>query len=361
MELLPQWAPNIHPMLVHFPIAILGIAIFFDFVSFFLPQEKKWWTEEATAFLYGVGAAAAIIIYYTGTLAADSVNASASAEKVMGMHQGWAWWTIWFYGIYAAARIAATWWTSSRHRLKFHLGFFVLSFIGMYFLYQTGDHGAKMVFGYGTGTGQLVEQSIQGNKSETLGYQTGENGSLSWVIGEEAPRMLNGQFTFLQGQANASVDSEGDQQILRFQSPNGFFVTNDNTYSSLQMVLDVHPEEYQGDIILTHHVQDADNYGYLALHKDGSAELGHVRDGEKSMVEQGSFDRQGLKKIKLSVSGDHLKGYVNDNQVLHGHYEQPGPGAVGLKLTGNGSLGLSKMEIIPIPGQEQSEEEEHGH
>src|SRR5699024_3281288 len=360
MSLIPEWAPNIHPMLVHFPIAILGIAIFFDFVSFFLPRKKKWWTEEATAFLYGVGAVAAVIVYYTGTLAADSVNASAAAEAVMGEHKSWAWWTIWFYGIYAVARIAATWWTTDRHRLKFHVSFILLSLVGLFFLYETGDHGSKMVFGYGVGTGQLVEQKKQVKEPLSTGYQSGDDGTVRWEIREDAPRTLNDNFTFLQGDAGAAVGSEGDTRMLQFPNPNTFFVTNNNSYSSMQMVLAVHPEEYEGDIILAHHVHDADNYGYWVLHQDGSAELGRVENGQKSIVEEGLFDGQDMERIKLSVSGDHLKGYVNGQQILHGHSEQPGPGGVGLKLNGSGSFGLSSMKITPVASEENEQgEDEH--
>ncbi len=128
----------------------------------------------------------------------------------------------------------------------------------------------------------------------------------------------------------------------------------------MQMVLAVHPEEYEGDIILAHHVHDADNYGYWVLHQDGSAELGRVENGQKSIVEEGLFDGQDMERIKLSVSGDHLKGYVNGQQILHGHSEQPGPGAVGLKLNGSGSFGLSSMKITPVASEENEQgEDEH--
>jgi len=33
MELIPDWAPNIHPMIVHFPIAILLAAIGADLLG----------------------------------------------------------------------------------------------------------------------------------------------------------------------------------------------------------------------------------------------------------------------------------------------------------------------------------------
>ena len=44
MNELFDYAPNIHPMIVHFPIAILILAIGLNFVAFFLPE--NWWDEK---------------------------------------------------------------------------------------------------------------------------------------------------------------------------------------------------------------------------------------------------------------------------------------------------------------------------
>jgi len=359
MQILPDWAPNIHPMLVHFPIAILAVAIFFDFVSFFLPREKKWWTEEATAFLYGVGAVAAIVIYYTGILAANSVNASEQAEAVMKIHRSWAWWTVWFYGAYAVLRIIATWWSSERHRMKFHIGFFLLSFIGMYFLYQTGEHGAKMVYGYSLGTGQLISKTTQTQKTQNQDYQSEEDGAVSWVIGKDAVNSLKDHFTFVDGSPMPAIDSPGDKQMLDFQNPDLFMRTNNSKYSNMQMKLKIDPDQYKGTISIVHNVHDANNYAYMILHDDSSAELGRFKNGQKTIIKksaQHSFDWKGMNILKLSVNGDHIKGYVNGRQILHGHSDQTGPGAVGLKLDGKGTFRLSRLEITPIAA-----EEDHDH
>ena len=50
----PDWAPNIHPLLVHFPIALLVTTAFANLISLFIPE--KWWDETKNTILYVVGA-----------------------------------------------------------------------------------------------------------------------------------------------------------------------------------------------------------------------------------------------------------------------------------------------------------------
>ncbi|SVE05786.1 uncharacterized protein METZ01_LOCUS458640, partial [marine metagenome] len=38
MALLPSWAPNLHPLIVHFPIAVLTAAVVADLIDIFLPR-----------------------------------------------------------------------------------------------------------------------------------------------------------------------------------------------------------------------------------------------------------------------------------------------------------------------------------
>ena len=64
MSLTPDWAPNIHPLVVHFPIALLIAAVVVDLISLLMHQRKG--LRDAATWLYCAGAAVAIIAYFTG-------------------------------------------------------------------------------------------------------------------------------------------------------------------------------------------------------------------------------------------------------------------------------------------------------
>lgn len=372
MELIPEWAPNIHPILVHFPIAILGIAIFFDIVSFFLSREKKWWTEEATAFLYGVGAVAAIIVYYTGTMAADSVMLPAEAQSVLTEHADLAWITIWFYGLYAIARIAATWWRSEKQRLKFHIGFFLLSLVGVYFLYQTGDHGAKMVFKHGVGvqtaevenpvqhdhetghidTGDSHTDSTKVKGSVSTSFSIQENGNWSWNIEKNALPALEENFQWVAGSAESvnaeAVEAAGGHALsLSGDNLNAFF-TGDTSYETEQVDYYVNMDSFNGTVEFVTHVQDANNYDFVSVASDGTVKQGRMNNGEAMIFEEGSVETSQSLFVRVVGNGTHFRGYINEEMVVHGHGDAPAPGKVGLKLNGSGTFLLQKMSVAML-------------
>lgn len=369
MELIPEWAPNLHPMVVHFPIAILSIAIFFDFVSFFLSREKKWWSEEATAFLYGVGALAAIIVYYTGTLAADSVMLPAEAQSVLTEHADLAWITVWFYGIYAVLRIAATWWASEKHRLKYHVGFFLVSLVGMYFLYQTGDHGAKMVFKHGVGVqSTAVENPVQHEDDESeqahtdsavtagatgsTSFNIQDNGNWTWNIEQNAVVALQENFQWLSGSfksANVEVIEAEDGHALSFSGDNlSAFFTGNESFETEQIDYYVDMASFDGTAWFVSHVQGQNNYDFVSITSNGTVKQGRMTNGEPEIFEEGSTDVTEPLFVRVVGNATHFRGYINEEMVVHGHGDAPEPGSVGLKLDGSGTFLLQKMSVTKL-------------
>ena len=84
----------IHPMLVHFPIALLSAAVFFDFLGL------RWREEECrTASLYTLvlGLAGALAAVISGHMAEEAVEHSGIPESVLELHEGLGFATFWIF------------------------------------------------------------------------------------------------------------------------------------------------------------------------------------------------------------------------------------------------------------------------
>jgi len=173
--MIPQWAPNIHPLLVHFPIAILVIAFLFDVVSFFIPgkgrpQEETQMSRLAkrlnptiVTLLYLVGTVFTLITYYSGQAAAEGIKLPTGAKEVLHQHSELALYTLLFFGFYVTIRLALTWDHDTIKR-GLHAGLVIGAFIGLGLLYVTAEHGGELVYGYGVGTGQLLHPQNKAGK-----------------------------------------------------------------------------------------------------------------------------------------------------------------------------------------------------
>jgi uncharacterized membrane protein len=146
--LLPAWAPNLHPIVVHFPIAWLTAALIVDLVSFVLPRAA--WAATMAGILYPTGAASAWVAYLSGRQGAANVLIPGMAHALVLDHWNWALaTTICFTGV-AAGRLIfiflrkpPPFWT----RAVLTVG----GLAGMLLLFQTGERGARLVYEFGVG------------------------------------------------------------------------------------------------------------------------------------------------------------------------------------------------------------------
>ncbi len=364
MELVPEWAPNVHPMVVHFPIALLFTAALVDFLALVI---RPWrWLRPAAVTLYVIGAASAVVTYFTGQAAADSVMLPAQAQTVLTDHADLATWTVWFFGLYALVRLGAALYRKTRGSLAVHGVLFLIGLAGLYLPWQTAEHGSMMVYRYGVAVQAAeIENPVEHEHGEhdaaterggsaaaegpASGPEIAANGSWEWMPGSQPAEALRSSFTWLTGEAaqlrpeTQSTESQGEVLALQAQGPPAMFVVG-GPLASIQADEALNLSDFDGTVMLVHHVQDAENYDFLAL-ENGTMRQGRVRQGQTTVFDEGSFNQEGWLSARVVSDRTHFRGYAGGQMIVHGHDDAPEPGPVGLRIEGTGTVLLGRLDV----------------
>ena len=350
--LLPEWAPSIHPMLVHFPIAIFLLAVLLDVASYFLP--KEWWDEKKNLLLYGIATASGVVTYFSGKSAADNVFIEAKTQNLLTRHADWAEITVWFLGIYFIARVGIYLWKKSENQ-ALQIACTLLSFAGVYLIFQTADRGAEMVFGHAVGVqqAQVAEAKIDApeKEAESMFFKT-EQG-WRWEVGEDPDAELRENFHWLVGSSGDNnlqfedLPNQNSGFSFSGDSLNGFFTSHEN-YQNIQADYYLDLSSFDGKAILSSHVQDQLNYDFVSIHSDGTVMQGRMTDGLTEIFDEGSADISEPVFVRVVEDGTHFRGYVDKEMVVHGHSSAPASGSVGFAFNGSGTLIIDKIEMTKL-------------
>jgi uncharacterized membrane protein len=137
--------PNIHPILVHFPIAILCMSCAFDIVGYLLKNEDfhrvGWWSLV-------VGTICLVGTVISGLIAAKSVSIPDPARDHFETHQQTA------FVLAAMFAVLLFWRVGSRAKLppNAQVGYLALSLAGAILLLIGAWYGGEMVYRFGVGS-----------------------------------------------------------------------------------------------------------------------------------------------------------------------------------------------------------------
>jgi uncharacterized membrane protein len=148
LAVLPQWAPNLHPLIVHFPIALLIGALAADLASLLLPRAA--WADSTAATLYLAGAVSACAAYLSGRQAAAAVLVPGMAQVVVRDHWNWALATTITFALVAAMRLVITL-SARRQPFWVRASAVAAGCAGVLMLVETAGQGARLVFEFGVG------------------------------------------------------------------------------------------------------------------------------------------------------------------------------------------------------------------
>lgn len=148
---MPEIIPNLHPLFVHFPIALVSLSALFHVAAVAI-RDKPCATHCAVLAhtTLWLGALAALPTVFSGWQAFNSVHHDAASHAAMLLHRAWALGTL-------AVLLALAGWDAWRNKVDTNPApWFVALVIGAWGLVATTAwHGGELVYRHGLGVMSL--------------------------------------------------------------------------------------------------------------------------------------------------------------------------------------------------------------
>ncbi len=327
--MLPDWAPNVHPLVVHFPIALLVVAALVDAIALAVRKTYPWVRASAVG-LYALGALGAAVAFLTGRDASDELDLPAQALTTLNAHADWAEYLVWFAGLYALVRVVALR-TDRERRLAVHLPLAALGLVSLFLVQQTAERGGQMVYQYGVAVAAASGDAHAGMEGMDMSAPPDTSVAARLDVLAGAPAQ-GSAFTVTSGQPTLALlpDTLGDLEVRATLDLSGF----------------------TGTAALVHHVQDAQTFDFLALDRPASGDVtlrqGRVEGGNETTLDSGTAPLDGTAEVKAYAVGTHFRGYLGGEQLTHPHADAASPGRVGLRLDGRGTVRVLALSATPV-------------
>ncbi|NOZ75040.1 MAG: hypothetical protein GXO90_06620 [FCB group bacterium] len=327
---LPEWAPGVHPLIIHFPLVILLGAILVNLGELFIPWLKRQpWIGTA---LYGIGWLTAGIAWLAGREAADAVTVADEILPAISRHSDLATQVLILFGTVLVIRLAINF-LSISYRYAIGILALIVALGGGKQLVATGDQGAKLVYKYGVG----VQKSILEEKPAVADYSfIADDASWDWVLKGAVPAFDSIKGRWVGDTSDWKKVAEGERS-LDAQETVAFF--SPLSLENLSGKLSLETDSLGGMVELFYNYKDEGNYDYLTL-SDGEIRLGRKQKGNDKIFESKSVKIPGFLTMKVVASGNHLRGYVNDELVIHTHKPPEATGETGFRISGPGRIRL---------------------
>ncbi|MDO8550175.1 MAG: hypothetical protein Q7S39_08515 [Ignavibacteria bacterium] len=149
-----------HPRFVHFPIALLSTYVLLEIIGVIFKKDFFSKAAHLILFLGALGALAAVLTGQEAEEAAELLEEQGAIIPfgAISDHENWATITIWYFAGVLVLRTFLV--LKKSFKGIYQYIFIVLAIVGAYFIYETGDHGAKLVYEHGVGT-ELKKAEIE--------------------------------------------------------------------------------------------------------------------------------------------------------------------------------------------------------
>ena len=156
MEFLSQ----LHPKIVHYPIALFVTYSLLEIIGVLF---KKDFFSKAAYLILFLGILGAIAAVLTGNSAVDAAQHLNKIKAIIPVeaineHMDYANFTLWYFAGLLVLRTFVVLKKNFSGGIKYMLA--VLSIIGVFLVYKTGELGGKLVYKYGAGT-EVIKNELK--------------------------------------------------------------------------------------------------------------------------------------------------------------------------------------------------------
>ncbi len=353
--MLSEWMPNVHPLLVHFPIALLATAFLVDIVALVLRRTSI--LRRTSTILYVLGALGAVAAVISGESAVETVEVTGQASSILNEHEELGEMVMKYYLVYGAVRVLLFWWLKPRILTWIPLA--VIGGIGLVPLYQASSFGGRLVYEQGAGVAmvdsmakRLEEKERQlvtmGGTPEFSGLD--EFGGWQWRSGANAQSTFNTAFEVVTGDVATKTvqDAEGNYQLELTVNQSPTMISYGRPVSNVEFTAALDISHIAGSVRLIHHMQDSLSYHFMEMDGD-MLRLGMVSDGQEEIIEEKSFSKSNRGgHFRVVSSTTHFRGYVDNELIVHAHAAAPPAGKAGIRISGSGKVTLTEMSITVL-------------
>ena len=367
--------PNLHPAVVHFPVALLVFGVVLDLAAL---VRRRSWLDRAAASSYVLGALGAGAAYLTGRRAEDGLGELApEAQALVAAHADWALRTLLLFCVLALVRVILAWRDRGRAALQpspVRLMALAVALAGQWVLFETADRGGALVYRHAVAI-MGVPQGAPSRSEPTAPTAVPETSTSSGIVAAEPGfggrwiREPDGWFRWTPSPSDTAalgsiLEIRPGNATVRAVAPAPAGLTLEVAGSALlvfpdilgdvQLATSVDLSRFDGSVGLVHHHRSDAEFAAFEVTSDRHAVLvrvsgGHVeRLDDRALAADAGDARVVTPSLQTSVAGRHWKGIVNGRTVVHGHGDPGAPGRVGLLLNGSGTLCILSFAAAPV-------------
>ncbi len=151
---------HLHPMIVHFPIALLIVGFLFDLTGAIF---NKNFFSKIGFYLLILGTVGVLAAYISGNVAGDGVSEVGALKQALENHEEAAQLSLWLMVLASIVRI--TFVLLKKYSGVFKWAAIVLFLIGILSIARTGYYGGELVFKHAAGVQLNLGLDFNSNKS----------------------------------------------------------------------------------------------------------------------------------------------------------------------------------------------------